>query len=107
MNEQDPRDSKCWTCKFGHCISQTQREVLYAEMEEVEAEDSIDSDDFDLGLNDFDRQPDAHMGHVHQVEKRGMFGLCYWTPYSQQQANMPVHVQIVHECNRYESRDAE
>jgi hypothetical protein len=57
--------------------------------------------DFDLGLPNFDEpgSVDPHNGHVHQIEKQGVLGFCYYK-------EMPIAVQIVHECNRYEKRDA-
>jgi hypothetical protein len=99
MIQQDPKKSKCWTCKHGHCVSQTHREVLYAEMAQGPDEQE-DEDDFSLDLPDFSepgKVEDPHQGHVHEIEKHGVMGFCYYM-----QAT-PIAVQIVHECNRYDA----
>lgn len=96
MIEQDPKQSKCWTCEFGHCFSQTIREVLFAEMaEHVDEQESEDI--FGLDLPDFSGPgivDGPHKGHVHELEKHGVIGFCYYK-------TVPIAVQIVHECNRY------
>lgn len=101
MNQQDPKASKCWTCKHGLCLFQTQREVLFAEMADGPEPTEENEDDYDLGLTGFGEPDivDPHQGHVHQIEKQGVVGLCYWK-------DTPLGVQIVHECNRYEKNDA-
>ena len=107
MKKQEVRDSKCWTCEFGHCIKQTQREVLFAEAPEPSPlDEDVDHESWMGDLPDFDESEGTpQLGHTHEVEKTGVYGICYWGLTSSSKSDMlPMNVQIIHECNRYEPR---
>ena len=94
VDKLDPKNSKCWTCKHGICIRQTEHEIIRNKPRIVQEEIP----------EYFDQPEELELQEVeHNLAKEGVYALCYWRPDGiDPKVVTSIEVQFVSECNRYE-----
>lgn len=100
----DPKESKCWDCKYGLCMLQENTSFLEA--------------NFPMGPPNpmggmFDQQPEISWEDNEESEdeepkkivEHRVCTLCYWAPAGMKLESPIVTGAIVRSCSRYEKKD--
>lgn len=90
MSQLDPKNSKCWTCKYGLCFSQREQPT-YLEEKEPDSFAEIVSED-----EAADRMREG-------LTQEKVYGLCVWGTIMGLVKD-PLEVAFVEKCSGYEAR---
>lgn len=98
MEELDPKTSKCWTCRWGLCVKETEHQSLFAPSTEEPRNIFADSEDEDHENPSPQDLSETILGNSK------IKSVCFWKPAGV--ASTPIFpfdaMGIVHDCNRYE-----
>ena len=89
-NFQDPRQSKCWTCKHGLCMRGSERHIFEPEIDHDEDEEP------NIPFMNVEKE----RLHEQIVSVSQTVGLCYWGNHGK---SLPLRVGFVEDCNRFET----
>ena len=93
MSQINAKDSKCWTCQFGICVKESDREKMTHPPFVSEEEPSP------YGLQFEDEQaPDIE----HNIDVERIKTICFWKPRDVSNSP-PIVMSYVSECNRYKA----
>lgn len=101
--ELTPQNSKCWGCKFGMCLSETQRQTIFHPG--VEEEEEV-GDIFDMDISPEFQPNEAHVS-AHQVDLTRCGAICYWGGMNVGNEQPPIRVEFVTDCSRFEPREVD
>ena len=88
---KEAKTSKCWKCKHGICVRESESELVFGSGNESEA------DHFDL-FNGGGEKPD-----LTEVEHEHVKGICFWRPEGIT-GTPPIVISNVKECSRFEEK---
>ena len=97
-DEQDLNacNSKCWQCKFGMCLDETQRQTLMHQgMTGMDGEGDV------FEPEPWQEQPECPAEIIHQVESARSGAICYWGAMNIDPAQPPIRVEFVTDCSRF------
>lgn len=92
MNNSDASKSKCWGCKFGLCVQESELEYIYHNgiEGELEIDDPFNMEDI------LEKQEPLQ----HKIEHERIKAICYWRPEGINDTP-PILVSHVSQCNRF------
>lgn len=105
-NQLNARSSKCWTCKFGLCVRETDTERVYhAQMRNLDEQAEEHREPWEL-INEYEQEEDEIEADLieHTVKQERIKTICYWRPEGIEDTP-PIVTSQVQECNRYQRRD--
>jgi len=92
MNDElKAEESKCWTCKFGICVKETEQERVSYESPNEKQEDTYDI------FNESQQTPEV-IDTV--IEHARVKTICFWRPENVKDSP-PILVSKIEECNRF------
>lgn len=102
--------SKCWTCKFGLCVQETELEkIIHDNMNFLDGPPPSrqESNPFEEDMSFQDQESDDEHGEEglieHTIEHSRVKAICYWRPEGIQDSP-PIGVAKIDKCSRYEKR---
>lgn len=98
MEELDPKASKCWTCRWGLCVSETEHQSLFAPSTEEEPKNVFELEQEEM--------PGQQQLSETVLGNSKIKSVCFWRPSSSvlgpASTVFPFDTMgIVHSCNRY------
>lgn len=95
MSEYDVTKSKCWTCKFGVCVQENDKETFVHPGVMEENDHNIFGED--------DEEHHHPKMEQHTVEKQSVKTVCFWRP-EDITDSPPLLMAFVKQCNRYQKQ---
>lgn len=95
--ELNAKESICWKCKHGLCISETELRSIYGPGEEKEKNIFITEDEEEEEVS-----PEEDMQEL-IIPSSKVRTICFWKPESIGVAP-PIMLSLVNECNRFEEK---
>lgn len=104
--EIDAQQSKCWICKHGLCVKESETERVYhANMRGMPP--SPDGESFgifeEMPFQEGGNEDDSEEIIEHTIEHERIKTICYWRPTGIENSP-PILVAKVQQCSRFEQR---